>query len=196
MKKIIYALRVGIVGNKKLAKEIFLENLSVSAIESNLSDNTHEYLVVFKQIPIKIRIYFAVRLEDLIYDFDKIEKLDVLILTLNLHESDAINYYNRALIEEFNEALSFQGLSMLVGMNVDKIYNTTPSTSTSLKISRFHLEKLTKELNLIYCFEIYNNRKDITEIYNKILDDFIFRFEYSSPDFFEKAKSYGKLLLK
>ena len=98
------------------------------------------------------------------------------------------------LIEEFNEALSFQGLSMLVGMNVDKINNTTPSSS--LKISRFHLEKLTKDLNLIYCFEIYNNREDITEIFNKILDDFIFRFQYSSPDLFEKAKSYGKLLLK
>ena len=192
LKKISYSLRIGIVGSKELSKKIFLESLHTTAIDSDLSNDKLEFLLVYKNIPIKFKVFLAVRLEDLIYNFDKIEKLDVLILTLDLYESDSINYYNKALVEEFSEVLSFQGLSVLVGMNIEQILNNSPSKS--LKISRFHLEKLTRELNLIYCYEIYNNNKDISEIYDQILDDFIFRFQYSSPDLFEKAKIYGKHL--
>ncbi len=185
---------MGIVGNKEITKKIFLETLCNSSIDPSLSDDKLEFLIVFQQIPIRIKVFLAVRLEDLIYNFDKIEKLDLLMLTLNLYEPDSINYYNKALIQEFNDALSFQGLSVLVGMNIEQIFNKTPSKN--LKISRFHMEKLTKDLNLIYCFEIYNNSKDITEIYDKILNDFVFRFQYSNPELLEKAKTYGKLLLK
>ncbi len=192
MKKISYSLRIGIVGSKELSKKIFLESLRTTAIDSDLSNNKLEFLIIHKNIPIKIKVFLAVRLEDLIYNFDRIEKLDVLILTLNLYEQDSINYYNKALVEEFSDVLSFQGLSVLVGMNIEQILNKPPSKS--LKISRFHLEKLTRELDLIYCYEIYNNNKDVTDIYNQILNDFIFRFQYSSPDLFEKAKIYGKHL--
>lgn len=192
MKKISYSLRIGIVGSKELSKKIFLESLRTTAIDSDLSNNKLEFLIIHKNIPIKIKVFLAVRLEDLIYNFDRIEKLDVLILTLNLYEQDSINYYNKALVEEFSDVLSFQGLSVLVGMNIEQILNKPPSKN--LKISRFHLEKLTRELDLIYCYEIYNNNKDVTDIYNQILNDFIFRFQYSSPDLFEKAKIYGKHL--
>jgi len=193
LKKVSYSLSIGIVGSKELSKNMFLTTLKKSAIDINLSDDKLEFLIIFKHIPIKLKVFLAVRLEDLIYNFERIEKLDVLILTLNLNEPDAINYYNKALIDEFNDALSFQGLSILVGMNLGEIINNSPSKN--LKISRFHLEKLTKELNLIYCFEIYNNKNDVSEIYDKLLDDFAFRFQYSSPDLFEQAKSYGKHLL-
>ncbi|KKM15338.1 hypothetical protein LCGC14_1697120 [marine sediment metagenome] len=185
---------MGIVGSKEITKKIFLETLCNSSIDPSLSDDKHEFLIVFQQIPIRIKVFLAVRLEDLIYDFNKIKQLDVLILTLDLHELDSINYYNKALIQEFNDALSFQGLSVLVGMNIEQIFNK--ATLKNSRISRFHMEKLTKDLNMIYCFEIYNNSKDITEIYDKILNEFIFRFQYSNHDLFEKAKVYGKLLLK
>jgi hypothetical protein len=51
-------------------------------------------------------------------------------------------------------------------------------------------------LNLIYCYEIYNRKGDVIEIYKKIFDDFVFRFSYSSPELFEQAKNYGNSLLK
>lgn len=192
LKKISYSIRIGIIGSKDISKIIFLESLRKTAVDSDLSNDKLEFLIVFKNIPIKIKVFLAVRLEDLIYNFDKIEKLDVLILTLNLHEPDSINYYNKALFDEFSDVLSFQGLSILVGLNIEQICNKPPSKN--LKISRFHLEKLTRELNLIYCYEIYNNNKDVTDIYNRLLDDYIFRFQYSSPNLFEKAKIYGKHL--
>ncbi|MFX1366140.1 MAG: hypothetical protein ACFFCE_18515 [Promethearchaeota archaeon] len=193
MKKISYSLRIAIIGNKEQLKTIFFENLIKSAIKTNLSDEYNEFLIVFKEIPIKIRINLYENLNSLIYDFENIQKIDVLILTLNLYKPDSISIVNKLLIEEFNETFSFQGISILVGMNVELILKKIQSKE--FKISRFQLEKSTKDLNFIYCFEIFNKNRDVDEIYNTILNDFILRFQYSSPELFDKAKEYGKSLL-
>jgi len=193
LKKISYSLRIGIIGNREQLKEIFLESLTNSAIKSNLSEDYYEFLIVFKQIPVKIKIYLHENLENLIYDFENIQKLDVIILTLDLYKPDSLGILNKRLIEEFNETFSFQGLSILVGMNIEHIFSKIPLKK--FKISRFQLEKTTKDLNFIYCFEIFNKNKDVDEIYNTILNDFILRFQYSSPELFETAKEYGKRLL-
>jgi len=193
LKKISYSLRIGIIGNREQLKEIFLESLANAAIKSNLSDNYSEFLIVFKQIPVKIKIYLHENLENLIYDFENIQKLDIIILTLDLYKLDSLSIINKQLIEEFNETFFFQGFSILVGMNIEQIFSKTPSKK--FKISRFQLEKTTKDLNFIYCFEIFNKNRDVNEIYNTILNDFIIRFQYSSPELFETAKKYGKRLL-
>jgi len=193
LKKISYSLRIGIIGNREQLKEIFLESLTNSAIKSNLSEDYYEFLIVFKQIPVKIKIYLHENLENLIYDFENIQKLDVIILTLDLYKPDSLGILNKRFIEEFNETFSFQGLSILVGMNIEHIFSKIPLKK--FKISRFQLEKTTKDLNFIYCFEIFNKNKDVDEIYNTILNDFILRFQYSSPELFETAKEYGKRLL-
>ncbi|MFX1502323.1 MAG: hypothetical protein ACFFDH_15290 [Promethearchaeota archaeon] len=192
MKKISYSLRIGIIGDKELIKEIFLESLSKSALESNLFDDNYEFLIVFKQIPIKIKIFFAESLENLIINFEKVQNLDVLFITLNLYNPISLDNIKKHILDEFNERFSFQGLSFLVGMDIQHIFNQ--SSTKNFKISRFQLEKKTKDLNLIYCFEIFNKNKDINEIYNTLLNDFILRFQYLNHELFETAKEYGKKL--
>jgi len=193
LKKISYSLRIGIIGNKEQLKEIFIQNQTNSAIKSNLSDDYSEFLIVFKQIPIKLKIHLYETLENLIYDFENIQKLDVIIFTLDLYDPDSLHIINKQLVEEFTETFSFQGISVLVGMNIEHILSKTPSKK--FKISRFQLEKITKDLNLIYCFEIFNKNRDVNEIYNTLFNDFILRFRYSSPELFETAKEYGKKLI-
>ncbi|MFX1553971.1 MAG: hypothetical protein ACFFBV_08595, partial [Promethearchaeota archaeon] len=191
---ISYSLRIGIIGNNASIREIFVDKLSRSAVMSELSDDNYEFLIVFKQIPIKIKIFFAENLDDLISNFEQINKLDALIITLNLYEPESINTINKHLMQEFIETFSFQGISVLVGMDIVQIFSSTPPKN--FKMSRFQLEKTTKDLNLIYCFEIFNKNRDINEIYNTILNDFILRFQFSSPELFETAKDYGKKLLE
>ncbi len=193
MKKISYSLRIGIIGKKESIKDIFFESLKISAIESNIYDDKYEFFIVFKQIPIKIKIFIADTLEDLIYNFEKVQKLDTIIITLNLYEPASLNTLTKGLLGEFNETFSFQGISILVGMDIENIFNGSPSKN--FKISRYQLERITRDLKLIYCFEIINNDSDIHEIYNTILDDFMIRFQYSSPELFETAKNYGKKLM-
>ena len=194
LKKISYSLRIGIIGKKKSIEAIFLEGLRITAIESNISDEVYEFLIVFKQIPIKIKVLIAEKFEDLIYNFEKIQKLDVLILPLNLYEAASLQTITKNLLEEFNETFSFQGLSILVGVDFENVFNR--SSSKRLKISRYQLKKIAKDLKLVYCFEIVNNNSDVNEIYNTIFEDFIIRFQYSSPELFEAARDYGKKLIK
>lgn len=193
LKKISYSLRMGIIGKKEFIEETFIESLKVFTIESNISVDKYELLIVFKEIPIKIRIYIAEKLENLIYNFEKIQKLDVIIITLNLYEPASLKAITKGLLKEFNEIFSFQGLSILVGMDNETLFNR--SRSKNFKISRYQLEKITKDLKLIYCFEIINKNSDVNEIYNTILDDFKIRFQYSSPELFEAARDYGKKLV-
>ena len=75
MKKISYSLRIGIIGNRDSISEIFLEDVKSIAIESRFSEDFSELFIVFKQIPIKLKIFLAESLEELIYRFDDIEKL-------------------------------------------------------------------------------------------------------------------------
>jgi len=194
LKKISYSLRIGIVGNKDYTSVIFLDEIKQFAIINSSSETYSDFLVVVEDITIKIRVYFVQNLEELITDFNEIEKLDVIILTVNLFDPKSIYQYSKDIVEEFNEIYYFQGVSILVGLDTEHLFKK--QASKNLRISRYHLEEITRYLNLIYCYEIYNKNEDIIEIYKKIFNDFIFRFRYSNPELFEQAQLYGKSLVK
>jgi len=194
LKKISYSLRIGIVGNKDYTSIIFLDEIKQFAINNSSSESYSDFLVAVEDIPIKIKVYFVQNLEELITDFNEIEKLDVIILTVNLFDPKSIYQYSKDIVEEFNEIYYFQGVSILVGLDTEHLFKK--QASKNLRISRYHLEEITRYLNLIYCYEIYNKNEDIIEIYKKIFNDFIFRFRYSNPELFEQAQLYGKSLVK
>jgi hypothetical protein len=194
LKKISYTLNLGLVGSYKSGEDsgkgIFIDFLKDKAVEYNL-DDYHEFLIIFNQIPIRMKIFPVEDFNELILNYDKIKKLDIIVLTLNMHEFNSINEYEKQSFEEFEKYYKFRGSSILVGIDVEKIYR---STSKNSRISYFNLIKKAKELNILYCFEIQNKNRDLSELYNKVLDDFIFKFQFSSPELFNQAKSYGKEL--
>ena len=194
MKKISYTLNLGLVGSYKSGEDsgkgIFIDFLKDKAVEYNL-DDYHEFLIIFNQIPIRMKIFPVEDINELILNYDKIKKLDIIVLTLNMHEFNSINEYEKQSFEEFEKYYKFRGSSILVGIDVEKIYR---STSKNSRISYFDLIKKAKELNILYCFEIQNKNRDLSELYNRVLDDFIFKFQFSSPELFNQAKSYGKEL--
>jgi len=194
LKKINYSLRIGIVGNKELIKEIFLSGLRSSAIEFDLVEGIYEIFLVYDNIPIKVKIFLVENLEELVNNFERIEKLDVIILTVDLFDSNSIYQYYQNIIEEFNETYYFQGISILVGIDFIKILKK--KSTENLRVSRYSLEDMAKYLNLIYCYEISNKNEDVIEIYKKIFKDFLFRFQFTSPELYEQARSYGKTLEK
>jgi hypothetical protein len=193
LNEIRYGLRIGFIGEKGLIREIFLENLSKFSLEHDFSDENYKFEIIFKQIPIRIKVFIAETFENLLYKVNKIKKLDIIVITVNLHKIESINNLNKKLIEEFNSQFLFNGISVLVGMDLEQIFKRIPSEK--YKISRYQLEKVAKDLKLIYCYEIFNKNKDIDEIFDKLLNDFIIRFQYSNRELFEKARNYGKKLI-
>jgi hypothetical protein len=194
LKKISYSLRIGIVGDVDYNTDIFLNDIMQFAINSISTESYTDFLVVVEDIPIKVKAFLVESIEELIKDFEKIEKLDVIILTVDLFNQKSIYQYNKDIFEEFNEIYYFQGNSIVVGLDLEQIFKKKPSNN--LRISRYNLEEISRYLNIIYCYEIYNKEKDIIQIYKKIFHDFIFRFRYSSPELFEQAQIYGKSLIK
>ena len=195
LKKISYSLRIGLIGNRNSGKELLLNYLDDIAIIKNHSDDKFEVLLIHKGIPFKIKVFSAENLIEAISEQSiNFAKLDVLILILNLNDLNSIKEFEKKDFEEFRQFFLFQGLSILAGMDVEQILKGSPSNN--LRISRFNLIKKAKELNILYCFEIHNKERDISEIYNKLLNDFIFKFQYSTPELFEQAKVYGRELIK
>jgi hypothetical protein len=168
LKKVSYSLRVGLIGRNNSGKEVLLNYLEDASIEKNSSNEKFEILLLYNEIPIKFKIFLA---EDLKHTLQtenvKFGKLDAIILTVNLNDLNALQEFPKEIYEEFKQFFLFQGLSILVGIDVHKI--ATGNSSNQLRISRFNLIKKSKELNLLYCFEIHNKFRDIVDIYNKIL---------------------------
>ncbi|MHA1291554.1 MAG: hypothetical protein ACTSQJ_02670 [Promethearchaeota archaeon] len=188
MKKIIYSLNIGLIGSLNSGKEILFDYLEDNAIKSERLEDKLEFIFIYKEIPIKIRFYPAKNLNEALDKWNNINILDVLILTLNLHNLNSLEIYNSRILDKLCEKLSFKGLSVLVGIQKDysKIY----------RISKVELVKKAKDLNVLYCFEIQKNDKEILQFFSIIFEDFLFKFKYFNPEIFKLAKVYGYELLK
>ncbi len=200
MKRISYSLYFGLVGSKNSGKEIFIEYLNNLAIESNPpndKENTKrqfEFFIVFEQIPIKIRGFLADNLDQIVYNHKNIKNLDVIMLVLNLYDLESINEYDKNKYEEFIDYFQFKGLSILATVDIVKIFGGF--SSKDLRISRDNVVEKAKQLDVIYCYEIQNKNEDLLHFYNKIFSDFLFKFQFSSPELFALAKLYGKELME
>jgi len=199
LKKVSFALNICLLGSLDSGKEVFMDYLKSLALEMSFINDVgkmidyHEMLIVYNEIPIKIRIFLSDNLEKVIDYYDKIKNIDVVILSLNLYDVKSLDEYNVEKIKELKENLMLRGVLTLVGLDVKKISNK-PASFTSSKISNQDLIRKAKELEVLYCFKIENKKDDLLQFYDQILNDFIFKFQYSSPELFNQAKSYGNKL--
>ena len=193
MKRISYSLRLAIVGEKDSNKEIFNSYLEQIALESQIIDGLTEHFLIYKTIPIKIKVFIAEHLEDLLDYCTYDDTFEALLLVVNIYNMKILKEYRNTQFQEFKKALSFQGLTILTGIDTHSLdereYNEEP------RVLEFKLREKTKELNFIYCFEIKNKDEDLSELINTLLDESLFKFQYSSPDLYEHAKVYGTELL-
>ena len=200
MKKIIFSLKLGLIGQNDSGKDIFLDFLEKESIPKSVLNNNNDnidflqYTVVHELIPIKIKIYQANNLESLLQDYKQIGNLDILMLALNLYHLNSKNDYRNSDLESFIKKYSFKGISCLVGFDMEGILKG--NLSKDFRISRYNLIQKVKELDLMYCFEIKNNKNDLIELYQILLNDYIFKLHLTNPDLLEKAKKYGDELKK
>lgn len=194
MKKVTYTLQFGLVGAKNSGKEILLEYMKDISFETNYNSAVKsdleaiEFLLVFNNVPIKIKVFLAENVNHIVLRSEKIKYLDVIIFSLNIFDLNAINQYNKKTFDEFSEYFTFKGVSILAGIKKEPF--------SSFQIDNDVLVNKAKELDVLYCFEIQAKNEDVSEMINKILSDFTFKFQYSSPEVFERAKVYGAELVK
>ena len=123
--------------------------------------------------------------------YEEIKKLDMIILAMNIYEIDSIKEINKELYENFEKDYNFQGSSVLAGIDVE---SKISSDSQIVRISQSDIINKAKELNILYTFEITNKSTDLSELFNKILDDFIYKIRIKTPELFDQSRNYGKEL--
>jgi len=202
LKKITFSLNFGLIGSNKYAddfgKKIVMESLKKITIKSKLPKNSEitkqgpELLIIFKEIPIRIRIFLAENFNDFIYNNQEIINFDVIILIFNIFDSNSINSLKKDSFEEFKDYFSFKnGITVLAGVNFE-----ADNVDEKIRINSAQIIEKAKELDVIYGYEITADKEENFEFFSLILSDFIFKFQYSSPELFDLAKLYGKELIE
>ena len=138
-----------------------------------------------------MKIFSMEDLNALLLNYEEIKKLDMIILAMSIYEINSIKEFNKELFENFEKDYNFQGSSVLVGIDVE---NVISSNSQNVRISQSDIKNKAKELNILYAFEITNKNTDLSELFNKILDDFIYKIRIKTPELFDQARNYGKEL--
>ena len=193
MKKVRLSVNLGIAGMVGSGKNLFVQYLDQIAFQSHLDENIHEYLVIHREIPFKIKLIVVEHLDHLIDGNPRFKSFDAIIICLDIYDTQSINQYTTNCTNNFINRYDFQGLTVLAG--VDSYYLEKGVPSEYFRISRLNLIKKTNELNFIYCFEIQNKNGDIKEVMDRILSYIILRFQSSNPELLEHAKNYGKEIL-
>ena len=127
-------------------------------------------------------------------NFEKINKFDVLIIALNLNNLSATDDLKKENYDDFRKIFSFWGVSILVGIDVNRIFRLPPSPK-NFQLSKDSLIKKAKDLDVIYCFEIKYKYNDLKDLFVLILEDFLIKIQLRSPELFDQAKVYGNELI-
>jgi hypothetical protein len=189
LKKIWFNLNIGIIGSIESFKSIFLKIIKeISIDECKTSDEgSHtKALILFDSIPIMLKVFLAENFDDLINHYKSVKNTELLLLLVDMESRENFNKLSRQKLIEINEIFLNDLNFLLIGVNSNSISNS--------KISDNLLIEKAKKINAIYCFKVNLDESDIIDILETILKDFIFKYKFTSPELFEKAKSYGKLL--
>lgn len=192
MKKVYFTLHLGIIGEEDSGKEVFITYLNKNNIYPTISEK-NEYYLIHNRVPLKIKVYLATNFKELMEVNKSFKNLDIILITLNLYNIPSFVNFNFEDFNDFSIKFDFRGISILslIDTHLTKNYNR----SNILRIDRYSVIEKVKEYDIIYFFEIQNDTTDIMELFNKVFDEFIFKFQLSNPELFERLKEYGKNLL-
>ena len=190
MKKIVYSLNLGVIGLKDYIKT-FINNIIKNNSNHNtitIEKNQINFSLMFKDVLFKIKIHLFEKIKHLLNDKNLTQDLDSILFLININKLKNIRKYKRKSIQKINHIQIKKGNHILIGVNQDKI-----------EINNEIIEKMierSKILNMLYCFLIEDENKDIGSIFETILDDYVFNFKYSKPDLYELAQLYSKEIQK
>ena len=190
MKDIVFSINLGLIGTEDSRLEIFtdyLKDLALNYISENL---VYEFFLKFENIPIKVRIAIANNFDDLIRRSKQFKHFDAIIVVVNLYNINSISSYNLKDYIYFKNYFIFNGFSALVG--VDTFLIQDKKVPNKKDITEFNLIQKTQEFEFLYCFKIQDKKRDLTDLFNKMLSYINLKLKFLNPDLFNRVKSSGE----
>ena len=186
MKDIIFSINLGLIGTEYSRLEIFIDYLKEIALKFTSENLIYEFYLQFEGILIKLRVVIADRFEELIRRSEDFKHFDVIIIAVNIYESGSISSYTIQNYSDFRNYFFFNGISVLVGVDTFLIFQKEPPNERN--ITEINLIQKTKELEFLYCFKIQDIKKDISDIFSKVLNYINLKLQFINPELFKRAK--------
>ena len=186
MKDIIYSINLGLIGTEYSRLEIFIDYLKEIALKFTSENLIYEFYLQFEGILIKLRVVIADRFEELIRRSEDFKHFDVIIIAVNIYESGSISSYTIQNYSDFRNYFFFNGISVLVGVDTFLIFQKEPPNERN--ITEINLIQKTKELEFLYCFKIQDIKKDVSDIFSKVLNYISLKLQFLNPELFKRAK--------
>ena len=187
MKDIYFSLNLGLIGTDDSRIDIILDYLKEKTKLISTKGSISEFQFLYENVPLKMKIFQFKHFEDLTNEINRLNKLDAIIVAINLYNDQAISKLSLDNFKEFCEKFMFNGSTVLVGIDPYLIEQNNPPTSR--KINEFALIQKTNELKFHYCFKIQNPQRDISDIFNKVLNHVILKLEFTNPEVFQRVKT-------
>jgi len=186
LKDIIYSINLGLIGTKDSNLEIFIDHLKETAFKHTSENLIYEFFLHHEGIPLKLRITVGRGFEDLIQSNEYFKHFDIVIVAVNLYNNDSISNYTIQNYSEFRNYYIFNGISVFVGVDPFLLLQEKPPSKRD--ITEFNLIQKTKELEFQYCFKIQDTKKDITDLFNIILNYINLKLKFLNPELFKRIK--------
>ena len=164
MKDIIFSINLGLIGTEYSRLEIFIDYLKEIALKFTTENLIYEFYLQYEGILIKLRVVIAEKFEDLIQRSEDFKHFDVIIMAVNIYESNSISNYTIQNYSDFRNYFFFNGISVLVGVDTFLIFQKEPPNER--KITEINLIQKTRELEFLYCFKIQDIKKDVSDIFS------------------------------
>ena len=190
MKDIVFSINLGLIGTEDSRLEIFTDYLKELAINYKSENLVYEFFLKFENIPIKLRIAIADNFDDLIHRNKQFSHFDAILVAVNLYNINSISNYNLMDYVYFKNYYIFNGFSALVG--VDTFLIQEKKVPNKKDITEFNLIQKTQELEFLYCFKIQDRKRDLTDLFNKMLSYINLKLKFLNPDLFNRVKSSGE----
>ena len=193
MKKSPSIIKVLLIGSNYEKSIQFLHTYGFKLTEGELDyGDTKNFLeyeksLRYNNIPLIIKIWIINTFSNMLEMYDIIQKINSLLLIFDIHDIDSFKFLKK---EDFNKIINvfeFSESIIMIGINY--------GNSTGIQIDREQIIKKSLDLNILYCFEAdLKNYDDLNEIFKKIIKDYVFKIQLTSPDLFEKVKTYENLV--
>ena len=191
MKDKIYSINLGLIGTEDSNLEIFIDHLKEKAFKYTSENLIYEFYLHHEGIPLKLRITIANGFEDLSHRNEYFKHFDAIIVAVNLYNNDSISNYAIQNYSEFCNFFIFNGISVFVGVDPFLLLQENPPNTKN--ITEFKLIQKTKELEFQFFFKIQDKKKDITNLFNKILNYINLKLKFLNPELFKQVKTNGEI---
>lgn len=183
-------MNIGVVGSRNSGKETLGEMLRSSALEYKKEEKFQEFRLLYENIIFKLRLFFSSSFEVLEQSLSGRQRLDGLIVMTNIYDRSFLESSLREKIENLKSLIEFDNYKVLVAIE--------EQFAERFKIRDKELIQKAKDLDFIYYFKLNapTKKKDVMEIFHKILSDFLLKFKYSNPEMYELAIKFGMSLKK